>query len=39
MRASTLVIAIGVVLLVFPEPATSGLGLLLILVGLLMRFV
>jgi hypothetical protein len=35
--ASTLAIGAGVVLIVFPEPATSALGLPLVFVGLLTR--
>jgi hypothetical protein len=32
----SLLIVIGVLLLVFPEPATSGIGLLLLLVALIL---
>jgi len=39
MRLSTPLIAVGIVLIVFPEPATSGFGFLLLFVGLLLRFV
>lgn len=33
---ASLLIVIGIVLFVFPEPATSGVGLLLLLVGLVL---
>lgn len=38
MRTSILLIAAGVALFVFPEPATSGLGLALILLGVAVHY-
>ncbi|EJN59797.1 hypothetical protein SAMN04487950_3251 [Halogranum rubrum] len=35
---ASLLIIIGAILLVFPEPTTSGLGLILLLIGLLLWF-
>ena len=37
MRTSTLVILVGIGLLVFPEPATTLLGLVVLLAGIAMR--